>query len=60
MADYGSRGYNQPSNVTPKERSQTNASAFSGYQSGNAERAASQRGQGSLARNQGRTPASAR
>jgi hypothetical protein len=60
MADYGSRGYNQPSNVRPNERSQTNASAFSGYQSGNAERAASQRGQGSLARNQGRTPASAR
>jgi Protein of unknown function (DUF3300) len=60
MADYGSRGYNQPSNVRPNERAQTNASAFSGYQSGNSERAASQRGQGSLARNQGRTPSSAR
>jgi hypothetical protein len=60
MADYGSRGYNQPSNVRPNERSQTNASAFSGYQSGNAERAASQRGQDTLARNQARTPVPAR
>jgi hypothetical protein len=59
-ADYGSRGYNQPTNVKPSERVQTNSGAFSGYQSGNAERAASQRGQGSLSRNPGRTPSSAR
>jgi Protein of unknown function (DUF3300) len=60
MADYGSRGYNQPSNVRPNERAQTNASVFNGYQSGNAESAASQRGQGSLARNQGRASGSPR
>jgi Protein of unknown function (DUF3300) len=60
MADYGSRGYNQPSNVRPNERAQTNSSAFAGYQSGSAERAASQRGQGSLSRNQGRTSGSPR
>jgi len=49
-ADYGSRGYNAPSGVRPPERAQTNSSAFTGYQNGNAERAASQRGQGSVSR----------
>jgi Protein of unknown function (DUF3300) len=57
-ADYGSRGYNTPSNVRPMERAQTGSSAFTGYQSGNAERAASQRGQGSASRAQSRQPAS--
>ena len=55
-ADYGSRGYNAPNNVRPTERSQTTSSAFSGYQNGNAERAASQRGQGSASRAQGGAP----
>jgi Protein of unknown function (DUF3300) len=57
-ADYGSRGYATPSNVRPMERAQTSSSAFTGYQNGNAERAASQRGQGSAA--QGRKPAASR
>jgi hypothetical protein len=52
-ADYGSRGYGSPSNVRPTERAQTSSSAFTGYQSGSAERAASQRGQGSAPRGQG-------
>src|SRR5271170_2352525 len=55
-ADYGSRGYNAPNNVRPTERAQTTSSAFSGYQNGNAERAASQRGQGSASRAQGSAP----
>ncbi|MGO9934397.1 MAG: DUF3300 domain-containing protein [Steroidobacteraceae bacterium] len=55
-ADYGSRGYNAPSNVRPTERAQTSSSAFTGYQNGNAERAASQRGQGSVSRAQGSAP----
>jgi hypothetical protein len=54
--DYGSRGYNAPSNVRPTERAQTSSSAFTGYQNGNAERAASQRGQGSASRAQGSAP----
>jgi hypothetical protein len=58
--DYGSRGYATPSNVRPTERAQTNSSAFTGYQSGNAERAASQRGQSSTSRAQSRTPAASR
>jgi hypothetical protein len=53
--DYGSRGYNAP-NVRPTERAQTSSSAFTGYQNGNAERAASQRGQGSASRAQGSAP----
>jgi hypothetical protein len=59
-ADYGSRGYGTPSNVRPMERAQTSSSAFTGYQSGNAERAASQRGQGSTSRGQTRKPAASR
>jgi hypothetical protein len=59
-ADYGSRGYATPSNVRPTERAQTSSSAFTGYQSGNAERAASQRGQGSASRAQSRKPAASR
>jgi hypothetical protein len=51
--DYGSRGYNAPNNVRPTERAQTTSSAFTGYQNGSAERAASQRGQGSASRAQG-------
>jgi Protein of unknown function (DUF3300) len=58
--DYGSRGYNAPSNVRPNERAQTNSSAFTGYQNGGAERAASQRGQGSVSRGQGRKPGASR
>ncbi|HME38654.1 MAG TPA: DUF3300 domain-containing protein [Steroidobacteraceae bacterium] len=54
IADYGSRGYNAPSSVRPTERAQTNSSAFTGYQSGGAERAASQRGQGSVSRGKSR------
>jgi hypothetical protein len=60
-ADYGSRGYGAPSNVRPTERAQTSSSAFTGYQSGSAERAASQRGQGSAAaRGKARSPAASR
>lgn len=59
-ADYGSRGYSAPSNVRPTERAQTSSSAFTGYQSGNAERAASQRGQASVSRGNGRSPAKSR
>jgi hypothetical protein len=55
-ADYGSRGYNAPSNVRPNERAQTSSSAFTGYQNGGAERAASQRGQSSASRAQGSAP----
>jgi Protein of unknown function (DUF3300) len=55
--DYGARGYNQHTGVKPSERAQTSSNAFTGYQSGSAERAASQRGQASVSRNQGR-PAS--
>jgi hypothetical protein len=56
--NYGARGYNQPAgSVKPAERAQTSSNAFTGYQNGNAERAASQRGQASTAKNQGR-PAS--
>lgn len=51
--DYGSRGYNSPNNVRPTERAQTTSSAFTGYQNGSAERAASQRGQGSASRTLG-------
>jgi hypothetical protein len=54
--DYGSRGYNAPNNVRPTERAQTSSSAFTGYQNGSAERAASQRGQGSASRSQGSAP----
>ena len=53
IPDYGSRGYSRsasqvPSNTRTAERAQTSSSAFSGYQSGSAERAASQRGQRSV------------
>lgn len=57
-ADYGSRGYSAPTNIKPSERAQTKSNAFSGYQSGSAERAASQRGQGSVSRKQGNAPSS--
>jgi hypothetical protein len=56
-ADYGSRGYGAPSNTRPTERAQTSSSAFTGYQSGSAERTASQRGQGSATRGKSRSPA---
>jgi hypothetical protein len=52
--DYGSRGYNAPGNIKPNERASTSSSAFTGYQNGGSERAASQRGQGSASRGQGR------
>jgi hypothetical protein len=52
--DYGSRGYNAPTNIKPNERASTSSSAFTGYQNGGSERAASQRGQGSVSRGQGR------
>ena len=55
-ADYGARGYNAQSNVRPAERAQTSSSAFTGYQNGSAERAASQRGQGSASRAQASAP----
>jgi hypothetical protein len=51
--DYGSRGYNAPTNIKPNERASTSSSAFTGYQNGGSERAASQRGQGSVSRGQG-------
>jgi len=57
-ADYGSRGYSAPTNIKPSERAQTKSNAFTGYQSGSAERAASQRGQSSVSRKQGSAPAS--
>jgi hypothetical protein len=57
-ADYGSRGYSAPTNIKPSERAQTSSNAFSGYQSGGAERAASQRGQGSVSHKQGNAPGS--
>jgi hypothetical protein len=61
-SDYSSRGYSQsssqvPSNTRPAERAQTSSSAFSGYQSGSAERTASQRGQSSVSGSQGRARA---
>jgi hypothetical protein len=57
-ADYGSRGYSAPTNIKPSERAQTSSNAFTGYQSGSAERAASQRGQSSVSRKQGSAPSS--
>lgn len=58
-ANYGSRGYNSappqsPSKAGATERTQMNSSAFTGYQNGNAERAASARGQSSVGGNQKR------
>ncbi len=58
--DYGSRGYSQtpsqmPSNKPAAGRAQTGSSAFTGYESGNAERAASQRGQSSVSSSQKQT-----
>jgi hypothetical protein len=58
--DYGARGYNQSAGVRPSEGAQTSSNAFTGYQSGSAERAASQRGQASVSRNQGRPASSPR
>jgi uncharacterized protein DUF3300 len=57
ISNYGSRGYSQsaskvPSNSRTAESAQTSSSAFSGYQSGSAERAASQRGQSSISNSQ--------
>jgi Protein of unknown function (DUF3300) len=57
-ADYGSRGYSAPTNIKPSERAQTSSNAFTGYQSGSAERAASQRGQSSVSGRQGSAPSS--
>jgi hypothetical protein len=59
IADYGSRGYNPsgsqvPSKAGTTERTQMNSSTFTGYQNGSAERAASERGKGSVASSQGR------
>jgi hypothetical protein len=56
--NYGSRGYGSATNVKPSERAQTSSNAFTGYQNGSAERAASQRGQSSVSRRQGSAPAS--
>jgi hypothetical protein len=58
-ANYGSRGYNSspaqtPSKAGATERTQMNSNAFTGYQNGSAERAASARGQGSVAGSQKR------
>jgi len=59
-ANYGARGYN-PSAAQParksggSERVNTNSSAFTGYQNGGAQRAASERGQGSVAASQNRS-----
>jgi hypothetical protein len=58
-ANYGSRGYNPnsaqpPSKAGTAERTQMNSSAFTGYQNGSAERAASERGRGSVAGSQQR------
>jgi Protein of unknown function (DUF3300) len=55
--DYGSRGYSRspsqvPANAPKTERAQTSTGAFTGYESGNAERAASQRGQRSVSNSQ--------
>jgi hypothetical protein len=58
--DYGSRGYSTGSNVKPSERAQTKSNAFTGYQNGSAERAASQRGQNSVSRKQGSNPGAQR
>jgi Protein of unknown function (DUF3300) len=63
--DYGSRGYSQTASQVPSptrttERAQTSSGAFSGYQPGTAERAASQRGQSSVSSGQARTRGSAR
>jgi len=57
-ADYGSRGYSAPTNINASERAQTKSNAYTGYQSGSAERAASQRGQSSVSRQQRSAPAS--
>ena len=59
-ANYGARGYN-PGGAQPapksgaSERVNTNSGAFTGYQNGSAQRAASQRGQGSVAASQNRS-----
>jgi hypothetical protein len=62
--NYGSRGYNpggsgaQQPRTTSGERTQTKSSAYTGYQNGGSERAASARGKGSVGSSQSR-PASA-
>jgi len=58
-ANYGARGYNPgAAQPAPKsgasERVNTNSGAFTGYQNGSAQRAASERGQGSVAASQKR------
>ncbi len=58
-ANYGARGYNSgAAQPAPKsgasERVNTNSAAFTGYQNGSAQRAASERGQGSVAASQKR------
>jgi len=58
-ASYGARGYNpgaaQPApKSAASERVNTNSGAFTGYQNGSAQRAASERGQGSVAASQKR------
>jgi hypothetical protein len=57
--NYGARGYNQ-AGIKPSERAQTSSNAFTGYQSGGAERAASRRGQASVSGNQARPTSSPR
>jgi hypothetical protein len=58
IADYGARGYNAGAskNAPAAERAQTRSSAFSGYQSSGAERAASTRGRISMSGSAGRKP----
>jgi hypothetical protein len=52
-SSYEARGYGGSSDATTRERSGTNSDAFSGYSSGQSERAASARGQSSRSRSGG-------
>ncbi len=65
IADYGSRGYNASGSQAPSsdrisERASADSSAFTGYESGNAERAASERGRSSVSHSTARVFASRR
>ena len=65
IADYGSRGYNASGSQAPSsdrisERASADSSAFTGYQSGSAERAASKRGRSSVSRSTARVLTSRR
>lgn len=60
IVNYDARGYSPgASQGALAQRAQTSSSAFSGYQSARAERAASTRGRSSLSASAGRKPASA-